>query len=156
VGIKLLLDTSFLLPFFGLDLGDINDIVEKLYYKLSNLYFAEISIYEAKFKLISLYRKKRIPIDLIENFWENLRILYDDDRIIFIPYDKEVDANLNHLEKTLEERLGIVDELIIASAMLVGNLLTLDEDILRMRNVMAEKFGLQIFGLTDISELVRM
>jgi len=55
---KLLLDTTFLLPFFEIDLGEINKVVEDLYSKLPALYYAEISIYEVKFKLISLYRKK--------------------------------------------------------------------------------------------------
>lgn len=101
---ELLLDTTFLLPFFEIDLGEINRIVEDLYSKLPALYYAEISIYEAKFKLVSLYRKKRISFDIIKNFWRNLSILKDDEKIIFVPYDARIDDYVKQVREKITEK----------------------------------------------------
>ena len=148
---KLLLDTTFLLPFFEIDLGEINRIVEDLYSKLLALYYAEISIYEAKFKLVSLYRKKRISFDIIKNFWRNLSILKDDEKIIFVPYDARIDDYVNKLEEKLPRKLEIIDELIVATAIPIGNLLTMDDEILGMRDQIKKLFNLKIYDIKTIS-----
>jgi len=148
---KLLLDTTFLLPFFEIDLGEINRIVEDLYSKLPALYYAEISIYEAKFKLVSLYRKKRISFDIIKNFWRNLSILKDDEKIIFVPYDARIDDYVNKLEEKLPRKLEIIDELIVATAIPIGNLLTMDDEILGMRDQIKKLFNLEVYDIETIS-----
>lgn len=148
---ELLLDTTFLLPFFEIDLGEINRIVEDLYSKLLALYYAEISIYEAKFKLVSLYRKKRISFDIIKNFWRNLSILKDDEKIIFVPYDARIDDYVNKLEKKLPRKLEIIDELIVATAIPIGNLLTMDDEILGMRDQIKKLFNLEVYDIETIS-----
>jgi len=148
---KLLLDTTFLLPFFEIDLGEINRIVEDLYSKLLALYYAEISIYEAKFKLVSLYRKKRISFDIIKNFWRNLSILKDDEKIIFVPYDARIDDYVNKLEEKLPRKLEIIDEMIVATAIPIGNLLTMDDEILGMRDQIKKLFNLKIYDIKTIS-----
>ena len=148
---KLLLDTTFLLPFFEIDLGEINRIVEDLYSKLLALYYAEISIYEAKFKLVSLYRKKRISFDIIKNFWRNLSILKDDEKIIFVPYDARIDDYVNKLEEKLPRKLEIIDELIVATAIPIGNLLTMDDEILGMRDQIKKLFNLEVYDIETIS-----
>ncbi len=148
---ELLLDTTFLLPFFEIDLGEINRIVEDLYSKLPALYYAEISIYEAKFKLVSLYRKKRISFDIIKNFWRNLSILKDDEKIIFVPYDARIDDYVNKLEEKLPRKLEIIDELIVATAIPIGNLLTMDDEILGMRDQIKKLFNLEVYDIETIS-----
>ena len=148
---KLLLDTTFLLPFFEIDLGEINRIVEDLYSKLLALYYAEISIYEAKFKLVSLYRKKRISFDIIKNFWRNLSILKDDEKIIFVPYDARIDDYVNKLEEKLPRKLEIIDEMIVATAIPIGNLLTMDDEILGMRDQIKKLFNLEVYDIETIS-----
>jgi len=154
VALKLLLDTTFLLPFFELDLGSINDIVDDLYSQLSVLYFAEISICEAKFKIISLYRKDIIPFSIVRSFWENLSILKEDEKIAFIPYDMQIDDNVNKLESEFPKKLEIIDEIIVATAITIGNLLTIDEEILNLKTKIEEKFGLKIYDLREITSLL--
>ena len=148
---KLLLDTTFLLPFFEIDLGEINKVVEDLYSKLPALYYAEISIYEVKFKLISLYRKKRIQFDIIKNFWRNLSILKDDEKIIFVPYNARIDDYVNKLEEKMPRKLEIIDEMIVATAIPIGNLLTMDDEILGMRDQIKKLFNLKIYDIKTIS-----
>ena len=148
---KLLLDTTFLLPFFEIDLGEINKVVEDLYSKLPALYYAEISIYEVKFKLISLYRKKRIQFDIIKNFWRNLSILKDDEKIIFVPYNARIDDYVNKLEEKMPRKLEIIDEIIVATAIPIGNLLTIDEEILNLRNQIKKLFNLEVYDIETIS-----
>ncbi|MHA1665489.1 MAG: hypothetical protein ACTSVW_06610 [Candidatus Njordarchaeales archaeon] len=149
---NLLLDTTFLLPYFGLDLGNINAFVDTLYEKLPKLYFAEISVYEAKFKIVSLYRKKRIPWVIVNNFGANLSVLEDSKKIIFIKYCRNVDRYVNELENKLPRKLGILDEIIVATAISFGNLLTIDEKILELKRELKEDFGLEVLSYEKFSE----
>ena len=132
-------------PFFELNLGHVNEISETLYSGLKEICFAEISLYEAKFKLISLYRRGRIKEEILESFWRNLEVLRADPKVKFIPYDFEVDNAVNELEKDEDVKLDAIDEIIVATAIKVGYLVTMDREILGARE------RLKSYGLTVLN-----
>lgn len=143
---RILLDTTFLLPFFGLDLGEINSILENIYENSEGLYFAEISLYEALFKLFSLYRREKITDEIINNFWKNFEILTTDRKIKFVKPSNKIISTMNMLEKKLSAKLNIIDMLIVASAIDIRSLLTVDRAILRSREEIKKITGIVVYS----------
>lgn len=150
----MLFDTTFLLPFFGIDLEEINQLTDKAYLMVRKMYFAEISIYEVKFKLVSLYRKGKIPFELLNDFWRNLSILIDDSKIKFIEYDEQIDRLVNALERDDKINLSIIDQIIVATASKVSVLVTLDNDILKHKALLREEYGITVYSLEDLKKLL--
>lgn len=129
------LDTTFLLPFFQLDLSveafDLNRFREFLA-KLSEVHASELSIFEAKAKLFRLSRKNAVYMEALESFGDNLAVLREDERFIFHPYTKRDDAYFN-LISAKNLRLDSFDIIIVAQALEMGLLVTEDEEILSLR-----------------------
>lgn len=129
------LDTTFLLPFFQLDI-DVEGFspkgLEVFLSRLDKAHFSELSIYEAKAKLFRLSRRDERYADALENFGGNLAVLRDDEMISFHPYSELDDRRFNLISgKDLD--LDVFDMIILAQAVDVGFLLTEDEEILNLR-----------------------
>ncbi|MDI6691022.1 MAG: PIN domain-containing protein [Candidatus Bathyarchaeota archaeon] len=134
--LEVFLDTTFILPFFQLDIDIDGFTVErfrKFLSRLDKVYVSELSIYEAKAKLFRLSRMNRVYADALENFGDNLAVLRDDERICFRPYTKGDDFRFNLMwSKGLG--LDVFDAIIVAQSVDVGLLITEDTEILNLRN----------------------
>jgi len=129
------LDTTFLLPFFQLDISveafDLNAFREFVE-KLSEAHASELSIFEAKTKLLRLSRKDTAYNQVLENFGSNLAVLREDERFIFHPYTKRDDAHLN-LISTRKLELDSFDAIIVAQSLDLGLLVTEDREIVSLK-----------------------
>jgi len=130
------LDTTFLLPFFQLEIAvkdfTIEDFKEFLT-KASEIHVSELSIFEAKAKLFRLSRKNAAYMEALENFGNNLTVLRNDERFVFHPYTGQNDAHFN-LISAKEWKLDSFDIIILAQALEVELLITEDEEILNLRD----------------------
>lgn len=133
---ELFLDTTYVLPFFqvpisveGFELSDFKALISDL----SRVHLSELSVYEAKAKLLSLSRRHRGYDGAIRSFGENLEVLRLDERFVFHNYSGEADSWLNQILPAAK-RLDAFDMLILAEAFAVGELLTEDRDILTFRD----------------------
>jgi hypothetical protein len=129
------LDTTFLLPFFqidvsveGFDLGGFKEFLMGL----SKIHFSELSVFEAKAKLYRLRTKGGAYARALEAFGHNLAILRGDEKFAFHPYGARDDEYFNSI---LAKRFALdgFDMVIMAQAMSIGTLITEDEDILGLR-----------------------
>jgi len=77
--------------------------------------------------------------------------LKDDEKIIFVPYNARIDDYVNKLEEKMPRKLEIIDEIIVATAIPIGNLLTIDEEILNLRNQIKKLFNLEVYDIETIS-----
>lgn len=129
------LDTTFLLPFFQVNVkieGFTPKRFKAFLMGLSGVHFSELSIYEAKAKIYRLSRRDADLAKALEAFGANLATLRTDERITFHPYTERDDEYFNMISsKTL--RLDSFDTIILSQAMSVGILLTEDSEILRAR-----------------------
>lgn len=134
------LDTTFLLPFFQLDiaveaftLGKFKDFLEGL----SEVHVSELSVFEAKAKIFRLSRKDSAYADALKNFGKNLALLREDEKFFFHPYMEVDDAQFN-LISSINQNLDSFDIIILAQASNIGLLITEDKEILDLRE--REKF----------------
>lgn len=130
------LDTTFLLPFFQIDINieafDLNKYREFITI-LSEAHLSELSIFEAKAKLFRLSTKDATYKQALEAFGNNLAILREDEKFIFHPYTKHDDTYFNLISA---KNLGLdsFDTIILAQALDVGILITEDKEMLNIRN----------------------
>lgn len=135
-GGELFLDTTYLLPFFqvpiavdGFELSRFTALIAGL----SKVHVAELSVYEAKAKLVRLSKIHREYGQALHMFGQNLSVLLADDKFVFHSYTSEDDDRLNQL-LPLAKRLDAFDLLILSQAFTIGELLTEDEDLLTFRS----------------------
>ena len=133
---KIFLDTTYLLPYFGLDLAvegfTPTRFIEYLT-PIDEIHFSEISIIEAKAKINRLNQRNRAYHASHVDFGASLGILREDDKIHFHSYEPEDDIRFNFLAET-GAQLDAFDMVIVAQASRVGRLLTEDGEILSIRN----------------------
>ncbi len=132
---KIFLDTTFVLPFFGIDLeikGYTPKVFKNILSDFKSVHVSFLSIYEAKAKITRMYKNKKISYETMESFWPKLKILLESERFKFHIYDEQTDRNYNLISNTYP--LDAFDTLILASAMDVGALLTEDTDMLSIRD----------------------
>lgn len=132
---ELFLDTTYIFPFFqvpisveGFEFSDFKALISDL----SKVHVSELSIYEAKAKLLRLSKRRRGYDDAVRSFGQNLNVLRLDERFVFHNYTSEADKCLNQLLPSAK-RLDAFDMLILAEAFTVGELLTEDGDLLTFR-----------------------
>lgn len=129
------LDTTFLLPFFQIDIDiesfTLNNFKEFLT-RLPQVHFSELSIFEAKAKLHRLSRKNVTYVQALEAFGTNLATLREDEKFIFHPYTAQDDEHFN-LIHSKNFGLDSFDMIIIAQALKTGTLITEDREILSIR-----------------------
>ena len=129
---ELFLDTTYILPFFqipiaveGLELSDFRMLVASL----SRVHVAELSIYEAKAKLLRLSKVRRAYDQALRAFGQNLDVLRSDEKFVFHTYTSEADECFNQLLPSAKH-FDAFDLLILSEASAVGELLTEDEELL--------------------------
>jgi len=129
------LDTTFLLPFFQVNVSieafTINKFKEFLT-KIRHVHFSELSIFEAKAKLHRLSLKNATYKQALEAFGANLATLREDEKFIFHPYTAQDDKYFNLLS-TKKLELDAFDMIIVAQALTIGTLITEDKEILNVR-----------------------
>ena len=133
---KAFLDTTFLLPFFQLDIevnGFSLEKFEAFLSRLDEVHLSELSIYEAKAKLFRLSRRNEGYTKALESFGDNLTVLRDDETIHFHPYRQMDDSRFN-LISGKDPSLDIFDVIIVAQAVDIGLLITEDKEILNLRS----------------------
>jgi len=135
-GRELFLDTTYILPFFqvpitveGFALSDFKTLIANL----SKVHVAELSIYEAKAKLLRLSKVRREYEQALRTFDQNLSVLRLDEKFMFHNYTSEADEFFNQLLLSAK-RLDAFDLLILSEAFTVGELLTEDGDLLTFRD----------------------
>ena len=120
---KILLDTTYILPIFGIDVA-IPDLKEKLslWSKQNNLYINSLSILEAKWKVLKL--AKKVP-SLLEFFSEGLFYLTHGSKFEIIPfYSYEVDYIATELHKFHKD---YIDCSILSSAIINSEIFITEE-----------------------------
>ena len=141
------IDTTFLMPFFHLDV-DVDGFSREIFReKLSHfklIHASEISIIEIKAKIV---RMKSTRIKKI--FRENLSILRDDDRFVFHGYTADDDVRFEEIEQL---DLNFIDRLIVSQAFNVGLLLTEDGKILKEKGSL-KKLGLDVVSWNEFVKL---
>jgi len=135
-GRELFVDTTYVLPFFqvpitveGFELSNFKRLIANL----SKVHVAELSIYEAKAKLLRLSKVRRGYEQALRAFGQNLNVLRLDEKFAFHDYTTEADKFFNQLFPTAKQ-LDAFDLIILSEAFTVGELLTEDEDLLTFRN----------------------
>lgn len=149
------LDTTYILPFFGVKL-DIQgaEELEKTLSGYDELHISETSLLESKAKLLRLAIKDPSFEATVQGFGKNLDFLRGDERVIFHRYTGLDDRRFNIIN-TLSPRLNFFDEMILAESISVGCLLTEDEMILSLsRNpefhARQEFDGFRVLRLRDL------
>ena len=124
------LDTTYLMPFFNIDI-DVDGFSRELFRKkLSNfnsVHISELSVIEAKAKILKIKDRK-----INEIFRRSIRILRSDERFIFHGYTSEDDENFEKLNVDL----NFIGKIIVAQAFSVGLLLTEDKQILKNKGLL--------------------
>jgi hypothetical protein len=135
-GNELFIDTTYLLPFLqvpirikGFTLSDFREFIANL----SRVHVSELSVYEAKAKLLRLSKIHRGYGRVLRAFGENLNVLRTDEKFLFRSYTGEADQRFNQLT-TVAKRLDAFDLIILSEASTVGKLLTEDTNILSFRD----------------------
>ncbi|MEM3551741.1 MAG: PIN domain-containing protein [Candidatus Bathyarchaeia archaeon] len=134
------LDTTFLLPFFQLDIAVEAFTIENFedYLQgLSEIHVSELSVFEAKAKIFRLSRKNPAYTTALKNFGRNLTLLREDEKFFFHPYMEFDDVQFN-LISSINQNLDSFDIIILAQASNIGLLITEDKEILSLRQ--QEKF----------------
>lgn len=133
---ELFLDTTYILPFFqvpitveGFELSDFKVLIASL----SKVHVAELSLYEAKAKLMRLSGVRSGYEQALRAFGRNLNVLRSDEKFVFHDYSEKADEYFNQLYPSTE-RLDALDLLILSQAFDVGELLTEDGEILSFRD----------------------
>jgi hypothetical protein len=132
---EVFLDTTFILPFFQIDIEvegfDLAEFAEVLS-KLPKVHLSELSIFEAKAVLRRLSREEPAYLQALWAFGTNLAALREDERFVFHTYTPQDDENFNLIHS---KNLGLdsFHMIILAQALNVGTLVTEDGEILRLR-----------------------
>jgi len=100
---------------------------------LSKVHVAELSIYEAKAKLVRLSNARSGYEQAPRSFGRNLNVLRSDEKFVFHSYTEKADEYFNQLLVSTE-RLDAFDLLMLSQAFDVGELLTEDGEILSFRD----------------------
>jgi len=136
--VELFIETTYLMPFFYLDIDVDGFSREKFREKLSSfrrIHVSEISIVEVKAKIVRMNDRK-----INEAFRKSLSVLRSDERFIFHGYTADDDARFEEIGKM---NLDFIDRIIVSQAFSVGFLLTEDRQILKNRNSL-KKLGLNV------------
>lgn len=131
---EIFLDTTYLFPFLQVPVavrGFKVSAFSRLIRSVSRVHFAELSIYEAKAKLLRLSRTRKEYDKPLRSFGINLDALRLDDKFTFHVYQRETDESLNQLLPFVEG-LDAFDMILLSDAVTVGFLLTEDEDLLSL------------------------
>jgi len=135
------LDTTFILPFFQLDIAveafNLKEFKEFLV-RLSEVHVSELSIFEAKAKIFRLSKKDPAYVPVLENFGKNLTVLREDEKFVFHSYTEADDIHFN-LISSKNHNLDSFDITILAQSLNVGTLITEDKEILSLREKEAFK-----------------
>jgi predicted nucleic acid-binding protein len=138
---EIFIDTTYLLPFLQVPIGvkgfELSDF-KALLANLRRVHVSELSVYEAKAKLLRLHKVHQGYEKALRAFGENLNVLRMDEKFVFERYTGEADQRLNQLS-TIAKGLDAFDLIILAEALRVGHLLTEDSEILSFRD--SEEFG---------------
>jgi len=138
------IDTTYLMPFFHLDI-DVEGFSREIFReKLSHfklIHASEISLIEIKAKIIKMRDTKINKI-----FRENLSVLRDDDRFVFHGYTADDDVRFEEIEQL---NLDFIDSLIVSQAFNVGLLLTEDWKILKKKSSL-KKLGLNVVSWNEL------
>jgi len=133
---ELFVDTTYVLPFFqvpitveGFELSNFKMLIANL----SKVHVAELSIYEAKAKLLRLSKVRRGYEQGLRAFSQNLNVLRLNEKFVFHTYTSEADESFNQL-LPFAKRFDGFDLIILSEAFTVGELLAEDEDLLTFRN----------------------
>ena len=112
----------------GFNLSDFRKFVAKL----SRVHVSELSVYEAKAKLLRMSRSRGSEYgSLLGTFGENLNVLRADEKFVFQTYTEEADRRFNQLVR-FAKRLDAFDLIILSEASTVGELLTEDTEVLSL------------------------
>ncbi len=123
---KILLDTSFLLPTLGIDVkGEVLECLGRLVEKKAELYYSSFSILESLWIAIRLMRDKSLDV---ERFNEGLRSIIEGGRYVKVEESSEAFREALRLY-SLESR-DIIDNILYATSSSLGlKLLTLDKEL---------------------------
>ncbi|MCK4583041.1 PIN domain-containing protein [Candidatus Bathyarchaeota archaeon] len=136
--VRVHLDTTYLLPFLGLDI-ELKHFTLKRFEgylsKVDEMHLSEISVYEAKAKIHRLASRTPDYAAAHEGFGDNLKVLQEDEKVRFHRYTPADDVRLNFLY-TKTPDIDFFDAVIVAQAAEAGLLLTEDHDILSLRGSM--------------------
>ena len=115
---------------------------------LSKIHVAELSVYEAKAKLLRLSKAHLGYEEALREFGRNLNVLRHDEKFILHDYTEESDEYFNQLFPSAK-RLDAFDLLILSQAFTVGELLTEDKDIIAFRDS-------DLFAKSPLSKSIRI
>ncbi len=154
-GSAIFLDTSYILPYFGVQLDKIDsEELDRVLNQYDEIHISETSILEAKGKMLRLAIRDEDLHDAVLSFGENLDILTGDSRIIFHRY-RGTDDHFFNLLSLFKPKLNFFDQIILAQSVSVGSLLTEDEVIMVLSRspefrVCKEFQGLNIVRFRDL------
>ncbi len=126
--LKILLDTSFILPILGIDVGiTVRKTLEKLGNLNAELYYSRFNILEALWVAVRLAKRGSLDVD---RFSRGLRSIYASRRL------KTVNEDILVFERSLELYMmghnDLIDNVLYSIALCKGlKLLTLDEELVK-------------------------
>ena len=128
---ELYLDTTYVMPFFHLDMdvkGFSRAGYKEIIKSLDKIHLSEISLIEAKAKSLKIREKQS---DVNKKFNEGLSVLSDDEKVVIHGYGSIDDAIFNEF---ILLGLDFFDAVILAQSCAVGNLLTEDLKLLQLKD----------------------
>ena len=128
---ELYLDTTYVMPFFHLDMdvkGFSRAGYKEIIKSLDKIHLSEISLIEAKAKSLKIREKQS---DVNKKFNEGLSVLSDDEKVVIHGYGSMDDAMFNEF---ILLGLDFFDAVILAQSCTVGNLLTEDLKLLQLKD----------------------
>ena len=128
---ELYLDTTYVMPFFHLDIDVIGFSragYKEIIKSLDKIHLSEISLIEAKTKSLKIREKQS---DVNKKFNEGLSVLSDDEKVVIHGYGSMDDAMFNEF---ILLGLDFFDAVILAQSCTVGNLLTEDLKLLQLKD----------------------
>ena len=132
---ELYLDTTYVMPFFYLDIdvkGFSRTGYKEIIKSLDKIHLSEISIIEAKAKSLKIGEKRS---DVNKRFNEGLSVLSADEKVVIHGYRSMDDEMFNQVYAL---GLDFFDAVIMAQSYTVGNLLTEDLKLLHLKDVGVE------------------
>jgi len=124
--LRILLDTSFILPILGIDTGAIvRKILEKLNDLSAEIYYSHFNILEAIWVSIKLIREGSLDVD---RFSRGLRSIYASNRLMIIDEDPFIFDYA--LKLYMMGHRDMIDNILYSTALHKGlKFLTLDEEL---------------------------
>lgn len=129
---ELYLDTTYIMPFFYLDIdvkGFSRTVYKEVIKSVERIHVSEISIIEAKAKSLKIGGNQT---EINEKFNEGLSVLSADEKVVIQGYRAMDDKNFNEFQAL---GLGFFDAVILAQSCTVGILLTEDSRLLQLKDV---------------------